>query len=43
MCRKAAPYGDMQNGSYGEKGKSRASKAKDMMVETEGDKLSRSV
>ena len=31
------------NGSYGEKGKSRESKAKDTMVETEEDKLSRSV
>ena len=28
MCRKAAPYGGMQNGSYGEKEKSRESKAK---------------
>ena len=43
MCCKAAPYGGMQNGSYGEKVKSRESKAKDTMVETEGDKLSRSV
>ena len=33
----------MQNGSYGEKEKDRKSKAKDKMVETEGDKLSRSV
>ena len=41
--RKAAPYGGMQNGSYGEKEKSRESKAKDTVVETEGDKLSRSV
>ena len=32
MCRKAAPYGGMQNGSYGKKEKSRESKAKDMMV-----------
>ena len=39
---KAAPYGGMQNGFYGEK-KSRESKAKDMMVKTEEDKLSRSV
>ena len=29
MCRKAAPYGGMQNGSYGEKEKSRESKAKE--------------
>ena len=43
MCRKAAPYGGMKNGSYGEKEKSRESKAKDTMVETEGDKLSRSI
>ena len=43
MCRKAAPYGGMQNGSYGEKEKSRESKAKDTMVETERDKLSRSL
>ena len=42
MRRKAAPYGGMQNGSYGEK-KSRESKAKDKMEETEGEKLSRSV
>ena len=40
---KAAPYGGMQNGSYGEKEKSRKSKAKDTMVETKRDKLSRSV
>ena len=40
---KAAPYGGIQNGFYGEKEKSRESKAKDTMVETEGDKLSRSV
>ena len=39
----SAPYGGMQNGSYGEKEKSREIKAKDTMVETEGDKLSRSV
>ena len=38
MCRKAAPYGGMQSGSYGEKEKSRESKAKDTMVETERDK-----
>ena len=43
MSRKAAPYGGMQNGSHGEKEKSRDSKAKDTMVETEGDELSRSV
>ena len=43
MRRKAAPYGDIQNGSYGEKEKSRESKAKNTMVETKGDKLSRSV
>ena len=42
MCRKAAPYGGMQNGSYCEKEKGRESKAKDTMVETEGDKLSSS-
>ena len=37
MHRKAAPYGGMQNGSYGEKEKSRESKAKDTMVkETSG-------
>ena len=40
---KAAPYGSMQNGSHGEKEKGRESKAKDKMMETEGDKLSRSV
>ena len=33
----------MQNGSYGEKEKGRESKAKDTMMEIEGDKLSRSV
>ena len=33
----------MQNGSHGEKEKSRESKAKDMMVEIERDKLSRNV
>ena len=38
MRRKAASYGGMQNGSHGEKEKSRESKAKDTMVETEGDK-----
>ena len=38
-----APYGGMQNGSYGEKEKSRESKAKDTIMETERDKLSRSV
>ena len=43
MCRKAAPYGGMQNGSDGEKEKSRQSKTKHAMLETEGDKLSRSV
>ena len=31
----------MQNGSYGKKEKSRESNAKDTMVETEGDKLSK--
>ena len=35
MCRKAAPYGGMQNGSYGEKEKNRENKAKDTMMETE--------
>ena len=39
----SSTYGGMQNGSYGEKEKSRESKAKDTMVETERDKLSRSV
>ena len=39
MCRKAAPYGGMQNGSYGEK-KSRESKAKDTMFKTEGEETS---
>ena len=41
--RKAAPYGGRQNGSHGEKEKRTESKAKDTIVETEGDKLSRSV
>ena len=36
MCCKAALYGGMQNGSCGEKEKSRESKAKDTMVEIEG-------
>ena len=40
---KAAPYGDMQNGSHGEKENGRESKAKGTIVETEGDKLSRSI
>ena len=40
---KAALYGCMKNGSYGKKEKSRESKAKDTMVETEGDKLKRSL
>ena len=35
MRCKAAPYGGMQNCSYGEKEKSRKSTAKDTMVETE--------
>ena len=39
----STPYGGMQNGSYGEKEKSRESKSKDTMVETKRDKLSRSV
>ena len=43
VIRKEAPYGGMQNGSCGEKEKGRESKAKDTMVETKGDKLSRSV
>ena len=43
MYRKAAPYNGMQDGSYGEKEKSRESKAKDTMVETERDKQSRNV
>ena len=34
MRRKAAPYGGMQNGSYGEKENSRESKAKNTMVQT---------
>ena len=38
MCPKAAPYRGMQNGSHGEKEISRESKAKDKMVEIEGDK-----
>ena len=42
-CVAKPPYGGMQNGSYGEKEKSRESKAKDTMVETKRDKLSRSV
>ena len=33
----------MKNDFHGEKEKGRESKAKDTMVETEGDKLSRSV
>ena len=41
MRCKAAGYGGMQNGSYGKKEIGRESKAKDKMVETEGDKLSR--
>ena len=40
--RKAVPHDGMQNGSHGKK-KGRESKAKDKMVETEGDNLSRSV
>ena len=40
MRRKGAPYDGMQNGSHGEKEKGRESKAKNTMVETEGDKLS---
>ena len=43
MCHKAAPYGGMQNGSYGEKEKSKESKAKDTMLETEGDGCEREV
>ena len=43
MHCKAALYCGIQNGSHGEKEKGRESKAKDMMVETEGDKLSRNV
>ena len=43
VCCKAAPYGGMQHSSYGEKEKSRESKAEDTMIETEEDKLSRSV
>ena len=37
------PCGGMQNNSHGEKEKGRKSKAKDKMVETEEDKMSRSV
>ena len=40
---KQPPYGGMQNSSHGEKEKGRESKAKDKMVETEGNKLSKSV
>ena len=43
MRREAVSYGVLQNGSHGEKEKTKESKAKDEMVETEGDKLSRSV
>ena len=43
MRGKAVPYGCMQNGSYGETDKSRESKAKDTIKETEGDNLSRTV
>ena len=32
-----------KNGSHGEKEKGRESKAKDKLVETEGDKLSRTI
>ena len=39
MCHKTAPYQGMLNGSYGEKEKSRESKAKDTIVETEDNKL----
>ena len=42
-CVAKQHHGGMQNGSYGEKEKSRESKAKDIMVETKRDKLSRSV
>ena len=41
MRRKTAPYGGMQNGSYGEKENGKDSKAKDTMVQTEEDKLSK--
>ena len=41
MGRKAAPYGGMQNGSYGKK---KAEKVKpEIRWKTEGDKLSRRV
>ena len=43
MRCKVAPYGGMQNGSHGEKEKDTESKAKDKIVKTKGDKLSRSV
>ena len=39
----SSPYGAVQNRSHGEKEKCRKSKAKDKMVETEGDKLSKRV
>ena len=39
MCHKTAPYGGMLNGSHVEKEKTRESKAKDTMVETEDNKL----
>ena len=41
MLCKAALYGGMQNRSFGVKKKTRESIAKDSMVETEGDELSR--
>ena len=40
---KAAPYGGMQNGSHGEKEKSKESKSKNNMVETEREKLLESI
>ena len=41
MRRKTAPYGGMQNGSYGEKENGNDSKAKDTIVQTEEDMLSK--
>ena len=43
MRHKLVPYVGMQNDSHSEKEKVTESKAKDTMMETEGDKLSRSV
>ena len=43
MHRKVALNSGMQNSSRDEKEKGRESKANDKMVETEGDKMSRTV